>query len=105
MGRALRVQNGVELGRVGSQGQNSGRVCWVHLAALDFLIYSNQGGGIMPTTKACPHQVLKTTGAPEVCLRSARMKFCWSEKNNQKTYCIMYVLHLGISKSECFKGI
>ena len=76
----------VELRQVGSQGQNLGRICRVHLAALDALTYSNQGGGqIMPTTKTCPHQVLKATGAPEVCLRSARMKFCWSEKNNQWT--------------------
>ena len=42
----------------------------------------------MPTTKASPHQVLKATGAPEVCLRSAQMKFWWNEKNDQ--LCMYY---------------
>ena len=34
LGLALRVQNRVEFGRIGPQGQNLGRVGWLHLVAL-----------------------------------------------------------------------
>ena len=50
----------------------------------------------MPTTKVCPHQGLTATGAPEVCLRSARMKFCWSEKK-------YLIKRRAFSESELFK--
>ena len=72
LGRAIRVQNGSEFG---SQGQNLGRVCQIHLAAKDSLTFSNQGGcRLCLPQKFVPTKVWQ----PPVRLKCALDQLGWS---------------------------